>query len=85
MARRAKCDGLVGRESLGESERGRSGKRDPPGAGTALNPDAALFFACDVVLVDCIIDRVPTGPKKRKEKRNGRPPIAALRVGESRY
>ena len=29
--------------------------------------------------------RVPTGPKKRKEKRNGPPPIAALRVGESRY
>ena len=26
--------------------------------------------------------RVPTGPKKRKEKRNGRPPIAALRVGQ---
>ena len=25
--------------------------------------------------------RVPTGPKKRKEKRNGPPPIAALRVG----
>ena len=29
--------------------------------------------------------RVPTGPKKRKEKRNGVSPIAALRVGESRY
>ena len=28
--------------------------------------------------------RVPTGPKKRKEKRNGPPPIAALRVGQSR-
>ena len=28
--------------------------------------------------------RVPTGPKKRKEKRNGPPPIAARRVGQSR-
>ena len=30
------------------------------------------------------IDRVPTGPKKRKEKRNGATPIAALHVVESR-
>ena len=28
--------------------------------------------------------RVPTGPKKRKEKRNGATPIAALHVVESR-
>ena len=28
--------------------------------------------------------RVPTGPQKRKEKRNGPRPIAALRVGQSR-
>ena len=31
------------------------------------------------------MNRVPTGPKKRKEKRNGPPQIAALRVGQSRY
>mmetsp|Transcript_5005 Transcript_5005/g.16696 ORF Transcript_5005/g.16696 Transcript_5005/m.16696 type:complete len:218 (+) Transcript_5005:2787-3440(+) len=30
------------------------------------------------------VGRVPTGPKKRKEKRNGPTPIAALRVGQSR-
>ena len=37
------------------------------------------------VLRDSDWRRVPTGPKKRKEKRNGALPIAALRVGESRY
>ena len=32
----------------------------------------------------CDDGRVPTGPKKRKEKRNGATPIAALHVVESR-
>ena len=44
----------------------------------------SAFWGCRACKAARDEARVPTGPKKRKEKRNGATPIAALHVVESR-
>ena len=58
---------------------------EPPASASPAAPPAPAAAPPAAEPAPKTYARVPTGPKKRKEKRNGPPQIAALRVGESRY